>query len=104
MAEDMDRLPERPADEVLSDGQKPSKSGGSKPEKKENWFKRTGKRIARWFREMKSELKKVIWPTKRETAKNCAVVAVMVVCSAIVLWGFDQLAYFCVQALISLGA
>ncbi|MFR7742935.1 MAG: hypothetical protein ACLU3I_06350 [Acutalibacteraceae bacterium] len=26
--------------------------------KKENFFARTGKRISRWFREMKSELKK----------------------------------------------
>ena len=27
--------------------------------KKENFFVRTGKRLSRWFREMKSELKKV---------------------------------------------
>ena len=95
-----ERLPSRSDDEVLSDGKKAAKA----PKKKENWFKRTGKRIARWFREMKSELKKVVWPSKKQTAKNCAVVAVVVIASAIILWGFDQIAYFCVQALISLGA
>ena len=28
------------------------------------------KRVKKWFREMRSELKKVIWPTPKETAKK----------------------------------
>ena len=38
--------------------------------KKENFFARTGKRLSRWFREMKSELKKVVWPTKSQMVNN----------------------------------
>ena len=30
--------------------------------KKENWFKRTWHRITKYFRELRSELKKVVWP------------------------------------------
>ncbi len=75
-----------------------------KDKKKEgNFFKRTGSRIAHWFKEMKSELKKVIWPTRSQMVNNCAVVLVVVIVSAIVIWGFDEIAMFCVDALISLG-
>ena len=42
--------------------------------KKEHFFARTGKRISRWFREMKSELKKVVWPTKSQMLNNTLIV------------------------------
>ena len=42
--------------------------------KKENFFVRAGKRISRWFREMKSELKKVVWPTKSQMINNTLIV------------------------------
>ena len=35
--------------------------------------------IGTWFREMKSELKKVVWPTGKQVYKNTAVV--LVVCA-----------------------
>ena len=81
------------------------KSSAPKPEKakKENWFKRAGKRIARWFREMKSELKKVVWPTKKQTLNNVIVAAVVMVASGIVIWAFDQLALLIVNSLIKIG-
>ena len=44
--------------------------------KKENFFVRTGKRIARWFREMRSELKKVVWPSKSQMINNTLIVDV----------------------------
>ena len=76
-----------------------------KAEKKEpGFFKKLGTRISRTMREMKSELKKVIWPTKKQTINNALVAGAVIVAAAIVLWGFDQIAYLCVQALISLGA
>lgn len=59
-------------------------------------------RIADWFRGMKSELKKVIWPTARQTANNTLVVLAVCAASAIVLGGFDWLASKLVQVLISL--
>lgn len=71
--------------------------------KKENVFVRAGKRIARWFREMKSELKKVVWPTGKQTLNNVIVAVVVMVLAGIIIWAFDQLAYLIVQSLISIG-
>ena len=41
-----------------------------KEEKKLGFFQRIGK----WFRELKSELKKVVWPDGKTTAKNTGTV------------------------------
>ena len=62
-----------------------------------------GKRIAKWWREMKSELKKVIWPTPKQTAKNTAVALVVMLVSAVVIWGFDEIAQLIVKAVISIA-
>ena len=78
---------------------------GAKPEKKQdNFFKRFGKKIAAWFRGMKSELKKVVWPTRQQTINNVIVAVVVMVVAGIVLWAFDELALLIVNSLISLGA
>ncbi|MBS7315877.1 MAG: preprotein translocase subunit SecE [Clostridiaceae bacterium] len=36
-------------------------------------------RAGKWFRELKSEFKKVVWPTKKQVLKNTAVVLVVLV-------------------------
>ena len=61
------------------------------------------KRIAKWFREMKSELKKVVWPTGKQLVKNTGISLVVMIASAIVIWGFDQLAQFLVRSLLTLA-
>ena len=68
--------------------------------KKENFFVRAGKRISRWFREMKSELKKVVWPTYQQVLKNAAIVVVCVICVGIFIWLFDFVAQVGIDALI----
>jgi preprotein translocase subunit SecE len=78
-------------------GTEASKSG------KPNFFKRAAAGFYKWFREMRSELKKVIWPTKKVTANNTIVAAVVMVVAGCVLWAFDQLAVLIVQTLISIG-
>ena len=70
-----------------------------KEDKKPGLFKR----IAKWFREMKSELKKVIWPTPKQLMKNTGVSLVVMIASAIVIWGFDQLAQMLIKALLTLA-
>lgn len=57
-------------------------------------------RVAKWFRSMKSELKKVIWPTKKQVLKNTAVAVVVMVIAAIAIWGFDSLASAGVNVLL----
>ena len=61
------------------------------------------KRVAKWFREMKSELKKVVWPTGKQLFNNTLISVVVMVASAIVLWGFDMLASGLVHALINIA-
>ena len=60
------------------------------------------KRVAKWFREMRSDARKVIWPTPKQTLNNTGVALGMMVVSALVLWGFDTLAKLGVQTLIDL--
>ena len=58
----------------------------------------------RWFREMKSELKKVVWPSGKETMKNTGTV---LLCSLIVgafIWIVDAVAVLAVNTLIGLFA
>ncbi len=47
--------------------------------------------IARFFREVRAELKKVIWPTRRETTLYTAVVVVSVAFVAILMWVVDSI-------------
>ena len=60
-------------------------------------------KIGKWFREMKSELKKVIWPTKDQLIKNSLISVGMIVISSIVIWGFDEIAQLLVRALLTLA-
>jgi len=59
-------------------------------------------RITQWFRDLRSELKKVVWPTRQQMVKNTTVALAVTFSSAIVLWGFDFIASKGVKALISL--
>lgn len=61
------------------------------------------KRIGRWFREMKSELKKVIWPTSKALANNTLISVGVMLASAVVLWGFDELAQMLVKAIFTIA-
>ena len=71
--------------------------------------KETGKklsfmqRVKKWLREMRSELKKVIWPSRKQTTNNTLVALVVMAGSAVVIWSFDELAQFVVRAIITLA-
>ena len=71
--------------------------------KKENWFKRTGSKVAKFFREMKSELKKVVWPTKEQVLKNALIVAGCVLVVGLFIWLFDFFASVVITGLIGLA-
>ena len=68
--------------------------------KKANWFKRAFGAIARYFRELRSELKKVVWPTPQQVLKNTLVVVGCVIVVGIFIWLFDFVAQVSVNALI----
>jgi preprotein translocase subunit SecE len=69
--------------------------------KKENWFKRAIGAIGRYFRELRSELKKVVWPTPQQVAKNTLIVAACVLVIGAFIWVFDFVAQVGIDALIS---
>ena len=59
--------------------------------------------VAKFFRDTKSELKKVVWPTASTTAKNTGTV---LLCSLVVgacIWIFDYVAVSAVNLLIGLA-
>ena len=69
--------------------------------KKENWFKRTWSAIFRYFRELRSELKKVVWPNPKQVLKNAVVVLACVVVVGVFIWLFDFVAQFGINSLIN---
>ena len=75
MAEDKKKTPEKPE---TPDSKTPAK----KKIKGRN-------RFIRWFREMKSELKKVVWPTPKQIMNNTFVALSVMTTAAIVIWGID---------------
>jgi len=47
--------------------------------------KNFGARVSKFFRDTKSELKKVVWPSKEDTKQNTIVVLVTVAIAAVVM-------------------
>ena len=64
---------------------------------------RMWKGLREWFRGMRSELKKVVWPTGKQIFNNTLVALVVMVVAAIVIWGFDEVASMAVNLLISVA-
>ena len=61
-------------------------------------------RIGRWFRELKVELKKVVWPTGKQTLNNTLIVIACVVFVGVFIWLFDAVAGALIKALINAAA
>ena len=68
-----------------------------KSEKKPGFFARVGK----WFRDMKSELKKVQWPTRKQTINNTLIVIACVIVVGIFIGLFDLVAQEGIRLLIT---
>lgn len=60
--------------------------------KKPNFFVRTGKSLSKWFREMRSELKKVVWPNGKQLVNNTLIVLGAILVVGIIVCVFDLLA------------
>ena len=69
--------------------------------KKENWFKRTWNKSCKFFRELKSELKKVVWPTAEQVLKNALIVVGCGLVVGVFIWLFDFVASKGIELLIS---
>lgn len=47
------------------------------------------KRVARFFRDYKSEIKKIVWPGPRDVVKNTVIVLIMCLIVGILIWAVD---------------
>ena len=54
-----------------------------------------------WFREMKSELKKVVWPNKQTVLKNTGTVLLCSLAIGACIWIFDFVAVSAVQMILN---
>lgn len=61
-----------------------------------------GKRLGRFFRELKAELKKVSWPSRADTLKKTGIVIACVIVVGVIVWIFDGIASSVIDALLSI--
>ena len=59
-------------------------------------------RASKWLHELKVELKKVQWPSKKQTINNTAIVIACVIVVGLFIWIFDFIAGGAIKGLISL--
>lgn len=59
--------------------------------KKENFFSKIGKNVSKFFRDVKSEIKKIVWPTPQAVFKNTGVVLVTIIVIGLFIFGLDTL-------------
>ncbi len=67
------------------------------------FYKRWWRGIIKWFRDMRSELKKVVWPTPKQLLNNSLVALAVMAAAAVVTYGVDQLASGFVYLLTLIG-
>lgn len=64
---------------------KSSDKKSDKKDKKPSVFSR----IAKYFRECKSEIKKIVWPTPKATFRNMGIVLVVLIVIGLFIYGLD---------------
>jgi len=82
-----------------------SKTGSDKADKaKKDKQSKPGifARASKWLHELKVELKKVQWPTKKQTINNTLIVIACVIVVGLFIWIFDFVAGGAIKGLISL--
>ena len=68
------------------------------------WTSTPGQRFAVYVRDSWIELKKVVWPTRKETVQSTAMVLAFVFVMAVFLWGVDWILASLVRMLMGMEA
>ena len=79
-----------------------SESVNSKTAKAKSDKKKQPGKVRRWLKDLKGELKKVTWPSAKDTAKNVLVVIACVLIVGVMIWVFDAVVKLVVEALLNL--
>ncbi len=72
--------------------------------KKPNFFVRIARAISRFFRDTRGEMKKVVWPSRKQVTNNFIVVAVFVVACAVFIFALDFVFNSLFNLILQLGA
>lgn len=51
--------------------------------------KKSGNKFVKFFKEVKSEMKKVVWPSKKQVINNTLIVIASVLIVGVVIWLLD---------------
>ena len=62
-----------------------------------------GREAWEFMREARTELRKVVWPTRKETLQTTLIVIAVVALTAVILWIFDGLLAWIVRLLLGQG-
>lgn len=90
MAKDLGLEKNSPDDaDKKTSGKKTKDSADSKGKKPKQGKKKKG--IVKYFKDARSEFKKVVWPTPKETTNNTVVVLIMCALAALIVFGLDSL-------------
>lgn len=96
-AEQINNVEEQKVEQVVEEKQEVSVKGQKEEPKKESNKKKKSKKdkkpskVVRMFKETGSELKKVTWPTFKETVKRTGVVLGVVIFFGLILFAFDYI-------------
>ncbi len=67
------------------------------------YFTRKGKQVFTFAQEAKTELDKVVWPSRQETTQTTLIVIAMVSITGFVLWGVDAAMMWAIGKITQLG-
>lgn len=95
MAKDLELEKSSPESEEANDkvkkGTEKSKKTDKDKDKKAAKGKKPKKGLVKYLKDAKSEFKKVVWPTPKETTRNTVVVVVICVLAGLFVFGLDSL-------------
>ena len=72
-----------------ADAEKASKKKSAKNDGKPNVFVRAAKAVAKFFKDLKGENKKIVWPSAKTVLKNTGIVLAVVLIVGIAIWLVD---------------
>ncbi len=62
--------------------------------------KKQKKSVVRYFKDARSEFKKVVWPSRKQVFNNTVVVIVAMIVSGIAIWGMDSIFMFLIKLML----
>jgi preprotein translocase subunit SecE len=75
---------------MMAEAKKKAEAMESAKAKDKKAGRKKGSPIAKYFKDMRSELKKVVWPSRKKVVNNTGVVMVVMIIYGLMIWGIDS--------------